>query len=94
VNFHVAEKSENLQDVNVHFEWELPVGVGPEFEVERYEYSMESEAGLNYSSNASNSSMDVLLAYNVNYTASIQAVNCVGKSGILSVTNLFFGKSQ
>ena len=94
-NLRAVKTSENVSNLNVRIEWEQPTGKGPKFIVEWYQFSIESEFGLhNSSGTVFSTSLDVSLAFNVYYTASVIAVNCVGESSQLIVKDILFGKHK
>ena len=78
-------------DVTVHYEWDPPMGSGPEAIIDYYNIMITPEPVLNYTSNVIDStSSNVTLDYNVQYTISVTSVNCAGKS-LSTVHVLKFG---
>ena len=76
----------------ITFKWDRPQSPGPESIVEYYEILLSSmmESVL-YT--VSSSPWNVTLDYNVNYNASITAINCAGKSNPVLLYNIDFGNN-
>lgn len=77
--------------ITVQFEWDPPLGSGPEFVVDGYQLLILAETD-SVDVNVSSASWNITLDYNVEYTASISSINCVGESSQVILRNILFGK--
>ena len=92
-NFRITETVEGVFNISVNFEWERPLGKGPEYSIESYAIHITSERGLHVIENIYESTISNLsLEYNVQYRAYIVSINCVGKSTPLFIENISFGE--
>ncbi len=74
------------------FDWNPPIGSGPEAVVENYIISIRPMPVSYPISNVVNStSWNVTLDYNVIYNATITAQNCAGESEPVIITNIQYG---
>ncbi len=82
-----------MMDTTVTFEWDLPSGSGPEAIVDNYTILINPRTISHPVSITGllSSPLNVTLDYNVVYTASIIALNCVGESDSLLFTNIKYG---
>ncbi len=80
-------------DNTVTFEWDPPPGIGPEAIVDNYTISIIPKP-LSHPilSVGLSSPWNVTLDYNVNYRATIVAVNCAGESDSLGLNIIEYGK--
>ena len=77
-------------DITVHYEWDPPVGGGPEAIVDYYNVTITPTPLSNLTSNlVYSTSWNVTLKYNVQYTTSTTSLNCAGESFPIVHTFLF-----
>ncbi len=78
----------------VTFQWDLPLGGGtPAFIVDSYLIVVAPEPLSNPSSNVVFvSTWTVTLEYNIEYTVTIMAVNCVGESDPLVISDILYSE--
>ncbi len=75
------------------FEWDSPLGSGPEAVVDNYTISILPMPVSHPISNVVYStSWNVTLDYNVIYNATITSQNCAGESEPVVLTNIRYGK--
>ncbi len=75
------------------FEWDPPLGIGPEAIVDNYTITITPEPVSHPISNEVLASpWNVTLNYNVIYTATITAVNCNGDSDILTLFSIEYSE--
>ncbi len=81
-----------MTDIKITFEWDPPLGSGPEVIVDNYTISITSiPVSQPIKSVGLSSPWNVTLNYNINYTATIIAVNCAGESNRLQLNNIEYG---
>lgn len=82
-----------MSDITIFFEWEPPVGRGPEYLIEYYELSVTStnDSAIAFSV-VSYTFWNVTLNYNLDYEASVVSVNCAGRSEPVELTTVYFSK--
>lgn len=90
-NFNITKTFEENLNISVQFEWGSPLGSGPEFVVDGYQLSVTAETD-SVDVNVTSDSWNMTLDYNVEYSASISSVNCVGESSRVLLHNVLFGK--
>ena len=78
--------------ITVTFEWDPPNGFGTQTIVESYNFFITPKPVIPISNKISSSPYNLLLAFNIQYTASISAVNCAGASEAATISNIFYGK--
>ncbi len=82
-----------VEDNTVTFAWDPPPGSGPEAIVDNYTISiMPIPVSHSITSVGLSSPWNVTLNYNVNYTATIIALNCAGMSDSLELISIEYGK--
>ncbi len=80
-------------DNTVMFEWDSPGGSGSEAIVDNYTITVNPMPVSHPISNVVLSSpWNVTLSYNVIYTATIAAVNCIGESNTFILPDIEYGK--
>ncbi len=81
--FNITGEVYTVTNLTVTFEWDEPQGSGPQAIVDTYTITIAPEplspSGIDMLPN-SPQSLNVTLDYNINYTATITAVNCAGES--------------
>lgn len=95
VNFNISGTVESTTSIEVFFEWDAPLGIGPEFFIQSYSISVASGSEF-YSSNTApeNTTVNFTLNYNVNYTAFAVSLNCAGESEPFILSDILFGKAK
>ena len=95
-SFNFTNAYENEFNITVTFEWNPPEGSGPEVIIHGYEIiivpkpvSYQSSSTIIYST-----TWNVTLNYNVQYEATIIAVNCEGESSPVVLRDIEFSKSN
>ena len=79
--------------VEVFFKWIAPLGIGPGYFIQNYSVNIVSETeSYSYNFASAVTTLNASLNYNVNYTASVVAINCAGESDPLVLSNIFYGK--
>lgn len=90
INLQVAETLEDISYINVYFDWEPPLGKGPQFIVESYQFTTVSNSS-DYTTDVTSSTSNVTLEYNEEFTVSVVSVNCAGQSEPITLTKVIFG---
>ena len=76
----------------ISLQWDLPEGSGPEVIVDRYILSITPKPASHPISNEVYSTiLNVTLNYNIVYSATITAVNCVGESNMVMLSDIKHG---
>ena len=90
--FSIIMEYYTVMDSTVTFEWDPPPGSGPESIVDNYTIII-TPTPVSHSMNnvVLYSPWNVTLNYNVEYTATITAVNCAGKSNSYILFNIEYG---
>ncbi len=92
--FTIVEVMDSLLNTTVVFEWDPPPGSGPGAVVDNYIISITpmpiSHPSINI---VYSTTWNVTISYNVEYNATITALNCDGESSSpLALTDIIFGK--
>jgi hypothetical protein len=83
-----------LQVATVTFEWNPPLGSGPQVVVDHYTlaiYPKPLSQGI-FISITGTTKWNATLEYNKEYTANITALNCAGESVYQNLVNIEYGK--
>lgn len=81
INFNVSAQNDTLFNTTVTFRWDPPPGSGVKTIVDKYIFSIYPLSLSHPTSNFVYSEVvDVTLEYNLEYTATLIAVNCAGES--------------
>ena len=95
VNFSISAQADSLSDTTITFTWDPPPGTGVETIVDMYVLSIypfpQSHPG---GIDTTSQSLEMMLEYNLKYSATLVAVNCAGKSSPVVLPNLEFSKYQ
>ena len=90
-NFRIVTELHGVTNITITFQWHPPQGSGPTGVVNSYEISIMPRPLSHPSSNAISSlSWNVTLNYNVEYTATITAENCIEMSRPVMLHNITF----
>ena len=92
----IAQNCFTPENNTATFEWDPPLGMGPEVVVDYYRIAI-LPAPLSHSSitNVVNSTVwNVTLSYNTIYTANITAINCAGESISFPLENIEYGMCE
>ena len=93
-NFRITETLEGISDIEVYFEWDNPLGNGPEFIVENYTLQINSSRGLHTVREVYSTISSFTLEYNMQYRVGIMSVNCVGESTPSFIESVNFGEKS
>ena len=91
--FVIVRDSFTPENNTVTFEWDPPQGMGPELVVDHYRIII-SPAPLSHTmvNLVESSPWNVILDYNIIYTANITAINCAGETGAFSLDNIEYSE--
>jgi hypothetical protein len=94
VNFNISAQNDALLNTTVTFTWDPPPGTGVKTILDNYVLSVVPQSLSHPASNFVYSDIiNVTLKYNLEYTATLIAVNCAGNSNPPAIlTNLEFSK--
>ncbi len=93
VSFNISDTVEAMENIRVFFEWEPPLGIGPGYFIQGYNVSIVTESSyISYNFTYAITNLNVTLNYNVEYTASVVAINCAGESLPLILSDILFGE--
>ena len=93
IEFNVTRVYYYILNYTVSLKWNLPVERSPSFTVDRYILSIKPKPVSQPTSNEIYSTIwNVTLNYNIEYTATITAVNCAGESNMVILPNIKYGK--
>lgn len=93
-NFSITNKFEGIQNITAEFEWNPPLGSGPEYVVDGYQLSVMTDTDIVEALYVLSTSWNMILDYNVEYAVSIVSINCVGNSNEVTLRNILFGKKN
>ena len=91
--FNFTREYHEINSTTLTFEWDPPLGSGPEAVVDNYTISI-SPAPLSHPSTnvVPSSPWNVTLAHNIPYTINITSVNCAGESDRFTFPDIEYSK--
>ena len=92
--FNISGLFDAILNTTVRFEWDPPQGRGPEAVVDFYQISIVPKPLSHAITSVAYSILwNATIAYNMEYTVSITAVNCAGESNPFVLSGLEFSKN-
>lgn len=90
VNFDVTEQYDTLSNTTITFSWDPPQGYGVKTVVDYYLLSITPTSLYPPPSTVVNgTSVNVTVQYNLDYTATLSAVNCAGEGSYIILATKF-----
>lgn len=86
-------QNDDMFTTNITFEWNPPPGNGVQTVVDKYVFAIYPQLLSSTTSNfVYSTNLTVTQEYNVDYTATLIAVNCAGESDPVTLSNVKFSK--
>ncbi len=92
IQFEITRVFYDDNDLSAVLEWDVLTGDGPQYIVDEYYLDISPGSAVFFSNRVVFPPTIIILNYNVDYTATVAAVNCAGVSSSKNIT-FKYGKS-